>query len=459
MAGQAAAEALAEATDAAEAARQELEEVRGRMRAVDAAAAEISGGLGRLAGAARAAADEAKRLEAAVGAAQRSADKDQAKHGQLKGELAQAEAEEERAADPELENLQADDEREELAQRAAAARNAEMEARLEVRTVEERLRAISGRADSLAASAGAERAARERAAVRRRQRAAQASVARAVAAGAGSAVAAAESSLTLAAQQRAEAEAASASGTEALKAARAQVTTVSGELDKVVNTAHGTEISRHEHRLRLDQLAGHVADEYGIEPDALAAEYGPDTLVLVPSASPLAAAARKRGAVVTVVPRDAPPHRRSDRPAGGLGRGWPPGTEAGPPKARAGRYVPGARADQANDGAGTGPPGPTRASCPWPTRCARSGTKPRRRRTKTASRARPRVRPTPPPRRSSACPTCAKSRRRGRRKPSGSWPGWARSTRWRWRSTRRCRNGTSSSPPSSRTCARPAATC
>ena len=46
-----------------------------------------------------------------------------------------------------------------------------MEARLEVRTVEERLRAISGRADSLAAAAAAERTARERAAARRRQRA------------------------------------------------------------------------------------------------------------------------------------------------------------------------------------------------------------------------------------------------------------------------------------------------
>ena len=144
-----------------------------------------------------------------------------------------------------------------------------MEARLEVRTVEERLRAISGRADSLTASAAAERAARERAAVRRRQRAAQASVARAVAAGAALAVSAAESSLAQAAEQRSEAEAASASGTEALKAVRAQATTVSGELDTVVNTAHGTEISRNEHRLRLEQLALHAADEYGIEPDAM----------------------------------------------------------------------------------------------------------------------------------------------------------------------------------------------
>jgi chromosome segregation protein len=300
VASEAAADALAAATEAAEDARQELEEIRGRMRAVDAAAAEISGRLGRLAGAARAAADEAKRLDAAVGAAQRSAEKDQAKYASLQDELAQAEADEQRAADPEFEEHQADDEREELTRRAAAARNTEMEARLEVRTVEERLRAIGGRADSLTASAAAERAARERAAVRRQQRAASASVARAVAAGAGQAVAAAESSLALAAEQRSEAEAASVSGTEALKAARAQVAAVSGELDKVVNTAHGTEISRNEHRLRLEQLAGHVADEYGIEPAELAAEYGPDTLILVPADSQLAIAARKRGTVVPI---------------------------------------------------------------------------------------------------------------------------------------------------------------
>jgi chromosome segregation protein len=298
----AAADALAAATEAQEVARQRMEEIRGRMRAVDAAAAEISGRLGRLAGAARAAADEAKRLDASVGAALRSAEQDQAKHQQLKNELSEAEADEERAADPEFEDIAADEEREELTQKTAAARNAEMEARLEVRTVEERLRAISGRADSLAASADAERAARERAAVRRRQRAAQASAARAVAAGAALAVSAAEASLAQASERRSEAEAASASGTEALKAVRAQVATVSGELDKVVNTAHGTEISRNEHRLRLEQLAMHAADEYGIEPDAIVTEYGPDQLIIGPADMPFAAAAVKRG---TAVPADA----------------------------------------------------------------------------------------------------------------------------------------------------------
>ena len=117
--------------------------------------------------------------------------------------------------------------------------------------------------------------------------------------------------MAIAAERRVDAEAASASGTEALKAVRAQLTTVSGELDKVVNTAHGTEISRNEHRLRLEQLASHASDEYGIEPDALLSEYGPDTLILVASDSPLAAAARKRGTAVydlaAFAPRSAPP--------------------------------------------------------------------------------------------------------------------------------------------------------
>jgi len=300
LASVAAAEILAEETEVTEAARQVLDEIRGRMQAADAATAEISGRLGRLAGASRAAADEAKRIDASVGAAQRSAEKDLAKLVQLTSDLAAAEAEELRARDPEVLNAEADDEREEMSQRAAAARNAEMEARLEVRTVEERLRAITGRADSLAASAAAERAARERAATRRRQRGAQAAVARAVASGAGVAVTAAESSLGLAHERRAQADAANASVADTLKAVRAQVTAASGELDAVVNTAHGTEISRNEHRLRLEQLASHAADEYGIEPDILVPEYGPDVLILVPADSPLAIAARKHGTAVTV---------------------------------------------------------------------------------------------------------------------------------------------------------------
>jgi chromosome segregation protein len=295
LAEEAAAEALAEASEAQEAARVALEETRGLMQAADAAAAEISGRLGRLGGAARAAADEAKRLDASVGAARRSADKDAAKLAALKSELAEAEAEELRARDPDFENQLADDEREEMAQRTAAARETEMDARLEVRTVEERLRAIGGRADSLAGAAAAERTARERATVRRRQRTAQAAVARAVATGAAVAVGVAESSLALAEARRSAAEAASAGSSGTLKAVRARVTALAGELDGVVNTAHGAEIARAEHRLRLEQLAAHAVDEYGVEPGALIAEYGPGVPVPVTDPAPRLARSHANG--------------------------------------------------------------------------------------------------------------------------------------------------------------------
>ncbi|HEY6791140.1 MAG TPA: hypothetical protein VI365_27910, partial [Trebonia sp.] len=273
---------LAEATEAQEAAQATVDEMRRQMQTADAAAAEVSGRLGRLAGAARAATDEAGRLDASTGAARRSAEQDLAKLARLRSELEQAEADEERASDPGIAAEQAEEERAELAQRATAARNAEMEARLEVRTVEERLRAISGRADSLSDAAAAERTARERAAARRRQRAAQASVARAVAVGAGVAVSAAESSLASALARREAAEQLTATGAGVLRSVRTRVTALSAELDQVVNTAHGTEIARAEHRLRLEQMEAHAIEEYGVEPLQLIAEYGPD--VLVPTA-------------------------------------------------------------------------------------------------------------------------------------------------------------------------------
>ena len=273
-----AARQLAVAAEAEEDARQAVAQAQARRHEVDAAAAEVSGRLGRLAGAARAAREEAARLDAAITSARQAAEKDLARLEQLRAELAEAE---------ELDDTDEPDEpqhqtaREDLAERCTAARNAEMEARLEVRTAEERLRAIGGRAESLAAAAAAERATRQRAAERRQRRAAQAAVARAVALGARYAVEAAEQSVNQALARRAEAEAASSGGAAELKAVRARVRDLAADLDTVVNTAHGTEIARAEHRLRLQQLAEHALEEFGVEADALVAEYGPEVPVPV----------------------------------------------------------------------------------------------------------------------------------------------------------------------------------
>jgi chromosome segregation protein len=275
-----AARRLAEAVQAEEAARRSVADALARRQEADAAAAEVSGRLGRLAGAARAERDEAGRLDRAIEAARLAAEQGLAKLARLRQDLEAAEAEAE-ADEPQEPEDEADGPRADLAERCAVAREAEMEARLEVRTAEERLRAIAGRSSSLAGAAAAERKARERAAQRRARRAAQAAAARAVALGAQYAVEAAEQSERQALARRAEAEAVSTGGAGELKAIRARVRELAEDLDTVVNTAHGTEIARAEHRLRLAQLSEHALEEFGVEADTLAAEYGPQVPVPV----------------------------------------------------------------------------------------------------------------------------------------------------------------------------------
>ena len=57
---------------------------------------------------------------------------------------------------------------------------------------------------------------------------------------------------------------------------RARVRDLAADLDTVVGAAHGTEMARAEHRLRLAQLSEHALEEFGVETDVLVAEYGPE---------------------------------------------------------------------------------------------------------------------------------------------------------------------------------------
>ena len=301
-----AAEQLALAVDAEDQARQVVTKAQAALREVDAAAAEVSGRLGRLAGAARAARDEAQRLEAAIDQAHRAHEASQASAAELELSLADAEARQDAEGQPRTETVQADGppdeaepapDREILAAQVTAGRNAEMEARLEVRTAEERLRAIAGRADALVASAAAERQAAQRAAARRIQRERQAVVARAVAEGAAHALARLAGSLAAASEQRQAAEQASKGRAVALKEVRVQVRDLAAEFDRVVDAAHGTEMARAEHRMRLEQMAARAAEEFAVSAEELVAEYGPDVLVPVISPdSPAPAPAAERSA-------------------------------------------------------------------------------------------------------------------------------------------------------------------
>jgi chromosome segregation protein len=230
----------------------------------------------------RAAQDEAGRLSAAIASAERAREKDLAQLSDLQGRLAACEAEapdgpgagaEDRAEGP-ADRGPVD--KNTLAAAAVAARNAEMEARLQVRTLEERLRAVAGRGDALAAAAAAERQAIQRARERSERRAREAAVAEAVASGATIALAAIERSRAMADAERQAAERDSHGRDEKLKAVRARIRELTAELETAVSTAHGAEMERAARRMKLEQVAVRATEEFAIEPDALLAEYGPD---------------------------------------------------------------------------------------------------------------------------------------------------------------------------------------
>ena len=98
-------------------------------------------------------------------------------------------------------------ERDRLAEEARLARSAEMDARLALRTLEERVRALAGRADALRRAAEGERRARLREIARRERLVREARTAAAVHVGGTFLAELLERSLALAARERSDAEA------------------------------------------------------------------------------------------------------------------------------------------------------------------------------------------------------------------------------------------------------------
>ena len=180
-------------------------------------------------------------------------------------------------------------ERDRLAALVPQARQNEMEVRLAVRTAEERVGALAGRADALARQAAAERAARERAAARRAARARGAGIAGAVAAGARIALERIAVSLATAAAQRDEVAAARSAREAELSEVRGAAGRLAADLDRLTSEVHRDEVARAEQRLRIEQLEAKAAEDFGVDVDTLLAEYGPGVDV-PPTAAEIAAA-------------------------------------------------------------------------------------------------------------------------------------------------------------------------
>lgn len=166
-----------------------------------------------------------------------------------------------------------------LADAAAAARQQELEARLALRSSEERVSALRSRIEGLRRTAATERNHREVAARRAEQRKAQAVNASRVEQAAERVLRFIEVSVSMAGQEREELASKKAELDQMLGNQRTEAEQLSAELARLADAVHRDEMARAELRLRIENLETKALEELGFTPDHLIAIYGPDQLI------------------------------------------------------------------------------------------------------------------------------------------------------------------------------------
>jgi chromosome segregation protein len=237
----------------------------------DATLAAVAEELGQYGSQSRAARAEAERIAEAIAKAEEARDRDAAGLAELEARLATAVD----APDEEPDTSA----REQLIEAARAARQGEMDARLALRTSEERARALHGRADALLRQARQERETRQRAAERRERLLREGRAAEAVQVGVRAALAALERSIDLAAQARTAVEQARSGREHELLAIRTTLRDLGREHDELVNSVHRDEMARAQQRMRIEQLEERALEELGLDAEGLINDYGPANLI------------------------------------------------------------------------------------------------------------------------------------------------------------------------------------
>ena len=242
-----------------------------RLHESDATLAAVAEELGQYGSQARSAKGEADRLERAIVTAREAREADLAGLADLQARLAAAED----VTDEEPDTS----ERERLAEAAREARQGEMDARLALRTAEERARALHGRADSLLRAAQAERESRARAAERRERLIREGRAAQAVSVAVRVVLHELERSVMEAADERAAVEESRQGSEQELMAVRTRLRDLGREHDELVSSVHRDEMARTQQKMRIQQLEERALEELGLDADGLVADYGPTTLI------------------------------------------------------------------------------------------------------------------------------------------------------------------------------------
>ncbi|PRA06943.1 chromosome segregation protein SMC [Arthrobacter sp. MYb229] len=184
-----------------------------------------------------------------------------------------------RASEDEEEDAVDDAGRAALADAASSARQRELEARLALRSSEERVSALRSRVEGLRRTAAAERTHREVAARRAEERRAQAANAQRVAQAAERVLQFIEVSVGLAAQEREELTGKQHDLDQLLSSQRVEAEQLTAELARLSDAVHRDEMARAELRMRIEALESKSLEDLGLSPDHLIANFGPDQLI------------------------------------------------------------------------------------------------------------------------------------------------------------------------------------
>ncbi len=270
--------AVVGATQAQEAALVLVSNSLERLHESDASMAAIAVQLGSLQSVVRSATGEADRVAAAIASANKAREDDLRSVQEL--EARYSAAENDQISDSEL----SEENRESLVKTLEDVRQAELNVRLTVRTGEERVRALGTQAEQLEHSANLERTARARAIELRERRRREAQIAKAVVVASETALELLTQSVALAQFEREQAVATRQTEEAEVRKVRERIRELTAELEVLTDSVHRDEVARAEQRLRIEAMENKSVEDYGVGPDELLAEYGPD--VLVPPSPP-----------------------------------------------------------------------------------------------------------------------------------------------------------------------------
>jgi chromosome segregation protein len=251
-----------------------------RLHESDASMAAIAVQLGSLQSVVRSATGEADRVAAAIASANKAREDDLRSVQEL--ETRQAAAESDRIEESEL----SESRRDSLATALEEIRQAELNVRLTVRTGEERVRALGTQAEQLEHAANLERTSRARAIELRERRRREAQIAKAVVVASETALELLTQSVALAQFERERAVAGRHQEEAEVKKVRERIRELTADLEVLTDSVHRDEVARAEQRLRIEAMENKSIEDYGVGPDELLKEYGPDVLVPPSPAAP-----------------------------------------------------------------------------------------------------------------------------------------------------------------------------